>query len=67
MGGMIAPAVLAGLIGQDALHNWHWVIIVYGIYAVIAMVALIFIRETRDLRLHELDEEAAAQAAKMRG
>ncbi|MGA2992459.1 MAG: MFS transporter, partial [Candidatus Korobacteraceae bacterium] len=52
MGGMIAPAVLAGLIGQDALHNWHWVIIVYGIYAVIAMVALIFIRETRDLRLH---------------
>jgi MHS family shikimate/dehydroshikimate transporter-like MFS transporter len=68
MGGAIAPPVLAGLIGQDALHNWHWVIIVYGIYAAIALVALIFIRETRDLNLHELDEsEASAQAVKMKG
>jgi hypothetical protein len=42
------------------------VIIVYGIYAVIAMVALVFIRETRDLKLHQLDDEAA-QAAKIPG
>jgi MFS family permease len=68
MGGMIAPPVLAGLIGQDAMHNWHYVIIVYGIYAVIAMVSLIFIRETRDLNLEELDEEkVASQAASMKG
>ncbi len=67
-GGAIAPPVLAGLIGQDALHNWHWVIIVYGIYAAIAMVSLIFIRETRDLKLQDLDEhEASAQVVKMRG
>jgi MFS transporter, MHS family, shikimate and dehydroshikimate transport protein len=56
MGGMVAPAVLAGLIGQDALSNWHYVPIVYGIYCVVAMVALAFIRETRDLRLEELDQ-----------
>jgi MFS family permease len=63
MGGMIAPPLLAGLIGQDALHNWHWVLIVYGIYAAIAMVALIFIRETRDLNLEELDQEEDSRAA----
>jgi len=64
MGGMIAPAVLAGLIGQDALHNWYWVIIVYGIYAVVAMVALVFIRETRDLDLEKLDQDGiVAQGA----
>ena len=62
MGGMIAPALLAGLIGQDAMHNWHWVIIVYGIYAAIAMVALLFIRETRDLDLEQLDREAVSVA-----
>ena len=39
------------------MHNWHWVIIVYGVYAAIAMVALIFIRETRDLDLEQLDRE----------
>ncbi len=64
MGGMIAPPLLAGLIGQDALHNWYWVIIVYGIYAVIAMVALVFIRETRDLDLEKLDQDGiVAQGA----
>ena len=62
MGGMIAPPVLAGLIGQDALHNWHYVIIVYGIYAAIAMVALVFIRETRDLDLGELDRSEEKSA-----
>ncbi len=60
MGGMVAPPLLAGLIGQDAMHNWHWVIIVYGIYAAIAMVALIFIRETRDLDLEQLDREGVS-------
>jgi MFS family permease len=63
MGGMIAPPLLAGLIGQDVLHNWHWVLIVYGIYAVIAMVALVFIRETRDLNLEELDHEEDSRVA----
>jgi len=57
LGGMIAPSVLAGLIGQDALRNWHYVLIVYGIYCVVAMGALAFIRETRDLSLEELDQQ----------
>ncbi len=66
LGGMIAPSVLAGLIGQDALRNWHYVPLVYGIYCVVAMVALAFIRETRDLRMEELDQQAEpGRVAKM--
>lgn len=57
LGGMIAPSVLAGLIGQDALRNWHYVPIVYGLYCVVAMGALAFVRETRDLSLEELDRK----------
>jgi len=57
LGGMIAPSVLAGLIGQDALRNWHYVPIVYGIYCVVAMGAVASIQETRDLGLEELDQQ----------
>jgi MFS family permease len=63
MGGMIAPSVLAGLIGQDVLHNWFYMPIVYVVYCVVAMVALMFIRETRDLSLEELDHAEEAHAA----
>jgi MFS transporter, MHS family, shikimate and dehydroshikimate transport protein len=67
MGGMIAPAVLAALIGQDAIHNWRYVIIVYGVYGVIAMVSLLFIRETRDITMEQLDQkDEPVRAAKMR-
>jgi len=55
LGGMIAPSLLAGLIGQDVLHKWYYVPIVYAIYCVVAMLALLFIRETRDLNLDDLD------------
>jgi MFS family permease len=57
MGGMIAPSVLAGLIGQNALRNWRYVPIVYGVYCVVALVALHFIGETRDLSLEDLDHK----------
>lgn len=57
LGGMVAPSLLAGLIGQDVLHKWYFVPLVYGAYCVAAMVALLFIRETRDLRLDDLDQE----------
>jgi len=53
--GMIAPSVLAKLIGADVLHKWYYVPIVYGVYCAAAMVALLFIRETRDIRLEDLD------------
>jgi MHS family shikimate/dehydroshikimate transporter-like MFS transporter len=56
-GGMIAPPVLAGLIGGDVVHKWYWVPTVYGAYGAIAMVALLFIRETRDVILEDLDQE----------
>ncbi len=57
LGGMIAPPVLAGLIGQDVIHKWYYVPIVYGIYCAVAMISLLFIRETRDLDLQDLDRE----------
>lgn len=56
LGGMIAPPILAGLIGQDVKHKWYFVPVVYGIYCVSAMVALLFIRETRDVNLEAMDK-----------
>ena len=51
---MIAPSLLAGLIGRDVVHNWSYVPIVYAIYCAVALLALLFIRETRDVNLEEL-------------
>jgi MFS family permease len=61
MGGMVAPPLLAGLIHQDVVHNWFYMPIVYVIYCVVAMVALLFIRETRDLDLEDLDHAEEQQ------
>jgi MFS family permease len=68
LGGMVAPSLLAGLIGQDVLHKWYYVPLVYGAYCIAAMVALLFIRETRGVRLDDLDQEEPrpALAAKAR-
>src|SRR5262249_37528334 len=55
-GGMLAPSVLALLIGQDAFHRWYYVPIMYAIYCTAAMVALLFVRETRDVSLRDLDQ-----------
>jgi MFS transporter, MHS family, shikimate and dehydroshikimate transport protein len=55
LGGMIAPTVLAKLIGADVLHKWYYVPLLYAVYCGAAMFALLFIRETRDTRLEELD------------
>ncbi|HZR29017.1 MAG TPA: MFS transporter [Terriglobales bacterium] len=57
LGGMVAPSILAGLIGNDVLHKWFYLPIVYFAYCVVAMLALLFIGETRDLSLEELDQE----------
>jgi MFS transporter, MHS family, shikimate and dehydroshikimate transport protein len=56
LGGMIAPTLLAGLIGQDVLHKWYYVPMVYALYCAVAMLALLFIRETRDVNLQDLDQ-----------
>lgn len=58
-GGMIAPPVLAGLIGKDVAHKWHYVPIVYAVYCIVAMLALLFVGETRDINMEELDHESA--------
>ena len=55
VGGMIAPSLLAGLIGRDVGTNWYYVPIVYAIYCLVAMTALIFIRETREVDIESLD------------
>jgi len=58
LGGAIAPPFLAGLIGNDVLHRWFYIPVVYGVYCVAAMLSLLFIRETRDLTMQDLDQEA---------
>jgi MFS transporter, MHS family, shikimate and dehydroshikimate transport protein len=65
-GGMIAPSLLAKLIGADVLHKWYYVPIVYGIYCAAAMVALLFIRETRDTRLEDLDFQECHSVPRLR-
>jgi len=59
LGGMLAPPLLAGLIGQDVLHKWYYVPLVYGVYCLAAMLALVFIPETRDASLDQLDQPEA--------
>ena len=53
--GMIAPPLLARLIGQDVVHHWYYLPVIYAIYGGAAMLALLLIRETRDIRLEDLD------------
>jgi MFS family permease len=55
LAGMIAPPLLARLIGQDVVHHWHYLPLAYAVYGAAAMLALLFIRETRDVRLEDLD------------
>jgi MFS family permease len=54
-GGMIAPSLLAGLIGADVARRWYYVPVVYAIYCAMGMLALVFIGETRDIDLERLD------------
>lgn len=55
LAGMIAPPLLARLIGQDVVHHWYYLPVIYAVYGAAAMSALIFIRETRGVRLEDLD------------
>ena len=55
LAGMIAPPLLARLIGQDVVHHWHYLPAIYAIYGIAAMFAVLFIRETRNIRLEDLD------------
>jgi MFS family permease len=55
LAGMLAPPLLAKLIGQDVFHHWYYLPVIYGFYGAAAMSALLFIRETRDVRLEDLD------------
>jgi MFS family permease len=55
LGGMVAPSLLAKLIGADVLHKWYYVPVIYVVYGMGAMIALLFLRETRDIKFEDLD------------
>jgi MFS transporter, MHS family, shikimate and dehydroshikimate transport protein len=55
LAGMIAPPLLASVIGQNLAHRWHYLPLTYVVYGAAAMLALLFIPETRDIRLEDLD------------
>jgi len=63
LGGMIAPPLLARLIGQDVLRKWYYLPMIYVVYCGAAMLALLFIPETRDLSLEDLDQRQPQGAA----
>ena len=63
LGGMIAPPLLARLIGQDVLHKWYYLPMIYAVYCAAAMLSLLFVPETRDLRLEDLDQGQPQTAA----
>jgi MHS family shikimate/dehydroshikimate transporter-like MFS transporter len=65
MGGMVAPPLLARLVGQDVLHKWYYLPVIYAVYCAAAMLALLFIPETRDLHLEDLDQGQSQGAAAM--
>jgi hypothetical protein len=52
---MITPPLLSRLISEDVAHNWYYLPLVYAVYGAAAMLALLFIRETRDVPLEDLD------------
>jgi len=52
---MTAPPLLASLIGQDILHKWYYVPVIYAVYCSAAILGLLFLQETRNLRLEDLD------------
>jgi MFS family permease len=56
-GGMVPPPLLARLIGQDVLHKWLYLPVIYVVYCAAAMLALHFIPETRDLKMEDIDRE----------
>jgi len=60
---MLAPPLLARLIGQDVLHKWYYPPMIYAVYCAAAMLALLFIPETRDSRLEDLDQGQPHTAA----
>ena len=62
VGGMIAPPLLTVLIGTDVAQKWFYIPLVYAVYGCIAMVALLFLRETANLDLHQLDLDDSGTA-----
>jgi len=65
LGGAFPPPLLARLIGEDVLHKWLYLPSIYAVYCAAAMLALLFIRETRDISLEDLDQRQQGAVAAM--
>ena len=63
LGGALPPPVLARLVGQDILHNWFYLPMIYTLYCGAAMLALLFLPETRDISLEALDHPKSQSVA----
>ncbi|MGA2991837.1 MAG: MFS transporter [Candidatus Korobacteraceae bacterium] len=63
MGGMVAPSMLAALIGTN-LGKWYYLPAVYLVYCAIAMTALIMLRETQGVELEDVDRQEGTLEAK---
>ena len=48
-------AVLDGLVGNDVLHSWFYMPVVYAIYCAAAGLSLLFMRKTRNMSIEDLD------------
>jgi len=63
LGGALPPPLLARLIGEDVLHKWLYLPLIYGVYCATAMLALLFLPETRDISMELLDQTQSQVAA----
>mgnify|MGYP001772511345 CR=1 FL=1 len=64
IGGMFTPSILTSLIGKDVLTKWFYVPLFYFIYFVIAAIALALLKETKDIKLAELDQKELTESEK---
>jgi MHS family shikimate/dehydroshikimate transporter-like MFS transporter len=57
IGGMFTPSILAYLIGSNVSSNYFYIPLLYLIYGLIAIISVSLLRETKGLKLEELDKE----------
>lgn len=56
LGGMVAPSMLAALIGTN-LGKWYYLPAMYMVFCAVAMTALILLRETQGVELEDVDRQ----------
>jgi len=64
IGGMFTPTILTSLIGKAVLTKWFYVPLFYFIYFIIAAIALMLLKETKNVRLADLDQKEIVESGK---